>query len=61
MNDNLSAELREALTEVHAVRIAIAADKLDRRSAHAQLLHISEIVERAANETTPLRRLVAAN
>lgn len=59
MNDNLSAELRQALTEIEAVRRAIAADDLDRRGAYIRLGRASGIVRRAIDQTAPLERLTA--
>lgn len=60
MNDNLSAELRQALTEIEAVRRAIAANTLERRGAHLRLGHVSEIVQRAIEQSAPLPRLPIA-
>jgi hypothetical protein len=53
MNDNLSGELRQALTEIEAVRRAIANDNLDRRGAHVRLGQASDIVRRAIRQTLP--------
>lgn len=60
MNDNLSAELRQALTEIEAVRRAISADNLDRRGAFRRLGQASDIVQRAIEQTAPLERLMIA-